>query len=223
MTAIFSQGSYSASLSSRCPIEIGTSPEQEAERLGPNAGEALRKAHAARRARDPRTLPATVLKRVEQPEVVMKPLSLIRTPETTPEEDNTEARIERALRPLKARIAELELIAAKRAETESEVPPVKNAPTIQDIVRVVAARYFPVTVRDILSSRRTAIIVRPRQLAMYLAKQLTLRSYPEIGRKFGGRDHSTAIHAVQRIESLCAIDPTLREELALLKKMLGGQ
>ena len=90
---------------------------------------------------------------------------------------------------------------------------------IEDIQKLVASHYS-VTRADILSSRRTAIVVKPRQVAMYLAKALTLRSLPEIGRRFGGRDHTTVLHAVRKIEGLCAADTALREELELLKRML---
>ena len=73
---------------------------------------------------------------------------------------------------------------------------------------------------DILSSRRTAVVVKPRQVAMYLAKTLTMRSLPEIGRRFGGRDHTTVLHAVRKIEGLSQTDGALREEIELLKRML---
>ena len=72
---------------------------------------------------------------------------------------------------------------------------------IEDIQRIVA-RQYNVSRADLLSSRRTANVVRPRQVAMYLAKTLTLRSLPEIGRRFGGRDHTTVLHAVRKIENL---------------------
>ena len=79
---------------------------------------------------------------------------------------------------------------------------------IEDIQRVVA-RQYNVSRSDLLSSRRTANVVRPRQVAMYLAKTLTLRSLPEIGRRFGGRDHTTVLHAVRKIEALVAKDVAL--------------
>ena len=90
---------------------------------------------------------------------------------------------------------------------------------IEDIQKLVAGRYN-VSRADILSSRRTAVVVRPRQIAMYLAKMLTLRSLPEIGRRFGGRDHTTVLHAVRKIEGLAQTDGTLSEEIELLKRML---
>ena len=71
-----------------------------------------------------------------------------------------------------------------------------------------------------LSSRRTANVVRPRQIAMYLAKTLTLRSLPEIGRRFGGRDHTTVLHAVRKIENLSDTDKVLADEIETLKRML---
>jgi chromosomal replication initiator protein len=63
-------------------------------------------------------------------------------------------------------------------------------------------------------------VARPRQVAMYLAKQLTSRSLPEIGRKFGGRDHTTVMHAVKKIEELVVIDRALAEDVELLRRML---
>jgi chromosomal replication initiator protein len=64
------------------------------------------------------------------------------------------------------------------------------------------------------------LAVRPRQVAMYLAKTLTLRSLPEIGRRFGGRDHTTVLHAVRKIENLVSTDTALAEEIELLKRQL---
>ncbi len=90
---------------------------------------------------------------------------------------------------------------------------------IEDIQKLVASHYS-VSRADILSSRRTAAVVKPRQVAMFLAKMLTLRSLPEIGRRFGGRDHTTVLHAVRKIEALSQTDTILREELELLKRML---
>ena len=90
---------------------------------------------------------------------------------------------------------------------------------IEEIQRVVA-RQYNVSRADLLSSRRTANVVRPRQVAMYLAKTLTLRSLPEIGRRFGGRDHTTVLHAVRKIENLVNNDTSLAEEIELLKRQL---
>src|SRR5215467_11863980 len=90
---------------------------------------------------------------------------------------------------------------------------------IEDIQRIVA-RQYNVSRADLLSSRRTANVVRPRQVAMYLAKVLTLRSLPEIGRRFGGRDHTTVLHAVRKIESLAGNDSALADEIETLKRLL---
>jgi len=93
---------------------------------------------------------------------------------------------------------------------------------IDDIQKLVASHYN-ISRADILSSRRTANVVRPRQIAMYLSKQLTLRSLPEIGRRFGGRDHTTVLHAVRKIEELVAKDKSLAEIIELLKRILSEQ
>jgi chromosomal replication initiator protein len=90
---------------------------------------------------------------------------------------------------------------------------------IEEIQRIVARRYN-VSRGDLISARRTAIVVRPRQIAMYLAKTLTLRSLPEIGRRFGGRDHTTVLHAVRKIEALVGNDGALAEEIETIKREL---
>lgn len=90
---------------------------------------------------------------------------------------------------------------------------------IEEIQKLVASHYN-VSRSDLLSSRRTATVVRPRQIAMYLAKALTLRSLPEIGRRFGGRDHTTVLHAVRKIENLCNLESALAEEVELFKRLL---
>ena len=90
---------------------------------------------------------------------------------------------------------------------------------IEDIQKLVA-NHYNISRADILSSRRTATVVRPRQIAMYLSKALTLRSLPEIGRRFGGRDHTTVLHAVRKIENLCGSEASLAEEVELFKRLL---
>ncbi len=90
---------------------------------------------------------------------------------------------------------------------------------IEDIQKVVA-RQFNVSRNDLLSSRRTRVIVRPRQIAMYLAKVMTPRSLPEIGRRFGGRDHTTVLHAVRKIEDMSSKDQKLAREIELLKRLI---
>jgi chromosomal replication initiator protein len=91
--------------------------------------------------------------------------------------------------------------------------------TIDEIQKRVA-EHFTIKMAEMTSSRRARIVARPRQVAMYLAKQLTSRSLPEIGRKFGGRDHTTVMHAVRRIEELIASDRALAEDVEVLRRML---
>lgn len=91
--------------------------------------------------------------------------------------------------------------------------------TLENIQKVVA-RYYQLRVADLLSKRRTRNIARPRQMAMFLAKSLTQHSLPEIGDAFGGRDHTTVLHACRKIESLCETDARLREDRARLLREL---
>lgn len=90
---------------------------------------------------------------------------------------------------------------------------------IEDIQKIVS-RQFNVARNDLLSNRRTRVIVRPRQIAMYLSKIMTPRSLPEIGRRFGGRDHTTVLHAVRKIEGMLAEDQKLAHEIELLKRLI---
>lgn len=92
---------------------------------------------------------------------------------------------------------------------------------IEDIQRVVS-KHFNVTKADLLSARRTRTVVRPRQIAMYLAKALTPRSLPEIGRRFGNRDHTTVLHAVRKIEEMATADRGFADEIEMLKRMLDA-
>jgi chromosomal replication initiator protein len=91
---------------------------------------------------------------------------------------------------------------------------------IEDILKVVS-RHFGVSKGDILSQRRHRSVVWPRQIGMYLAKQLTSRSLPEIGRRFGNRDHTTVLHAIRKIEGEIGGNPRLRDEIEDLKKLLN--
>jgi chromosomal replication initiator protein len=91
--------------------------------------------------------------------------------------------------------------------------------TIEEIQRKVA-QHFNIRLADMSSQRRARAVARPRQVAMYLAKQLTARSLPEIGRKFGDRDHTTVMHAVRKIEEIVATDKSLAEDVDLLRKAL---
>ena len=91
--------------------------------------------------------------------------------------------------------------------------------TIDEIQKRVA-EHFNIRLSEMYSSRRARAVARPRQIAMYLSKQLTARSLPEIGRKFGGRDHTTVMHAVRKVEELKSVDRAFDEDLELLRRML---
>ncbi|MEZ5668129.1 MAG: chromosomal replication initiator protein DnaA [Alphaproteobacteria bacterium] len=93
--------------------------------------------------------------------------------------------------------------------------------SIEEIQRKVAEHYN-VKYADMMSARRARQVARPRQVAMYLAKQLTQRSLPEIGRKFGGRDHTTVMHAVRRVEELCLVDASFADDVERLRRILEG-
>jgi chromosomal replication initiator protein len=91
--------------------------------------------------------------------------------------------------------------------------------TIEEIQKKVAEHYN-IRLSDMSSPRRARNVARPRQVAMYLAKQLTTRSLPEIGRRFGGRDHTTVMHAVSRVAELMQGDNAFAEDVELLRRML---
>jgi len=91
-----------------------------------------------------------------------------------------------------------------------------------DEIQKAAAAFYSVTVEDLVSKRRTKTVVLPRHVAMYLSKQLTTRSLPDIAKRFGGRDHSTVIHAINKIAALLLTDPALAEEVETLRKRLRG-
>ena len=91
---------------------------------------------------------------------------------------------------------------------------------IEDILRIVS-RHYAVSKQDILSQRRHRSVVRPRQVGMYLAKHLTSRSLPEIGRRFGDRDHTTVLHAIRKIDKEVGENPRLKDEIEDLKRQLS--
>ncbi|HQT75449.1 MAG: chromosomal replication initiation protein DnaA [Rhodospirillales bacterium 20-64-7] len=91
--------------------------------------------------------------------------------------------------------------------------------TIEEIQKKVAEHYS-IRLTDMSSARRARAVARPRQVAMYLAKQLTSRSLPEIGRKFGNRDHTTVMHAVSRVSELMERDGAFAEDVELLRRLL---
>jgi chromosomal replication initiator protein len=91
-----------------------------------------------------------------------------------------------------------------------------------DEIQKAAAEHFGLRQADLVSETRTRAVARPRQAAMWLAKQLTTRSLPDIGRRFGGRDHTTVLHAVRRIDALRATDAQLARDLETLLGKLGA-
>lgn len=103
--------------------------------------------------------------------------------------------------------------------------PSKDRPPTPQLLAVIHAvcREYKVSVIDILSNRRMAYIVFPRQVAMTLAKRVTLKSLPEIGRRFGGRDHTTVLHAIRKIEKMRGEDVQLDATMARLESELGGE
>ena len=92
--------------------------------------------------------------------------------------------------------------------------------TVDEIQKQVAS-HFHIRVADMFSARRSRQIARPRQIAMFLAKNLTSLSYPEIGRRFGNRDHTTIMHAVRKVEELMVSDTELSDDVSLLKSVLA--
>lgn len=93
--------------------------------------------------------------------------------------------------------------------------------TIEEIQRKVAEHYN-IRLSDMIGPKRLRAVARPRQVAMYLSKQLTPRSLPEIGRRFGGRDHTTIMHGVRKIEELMSTDSQLSDDLQMLRRLLEG-
>jgi chromosomal replication initiator protein len=94
--------------------------------------------------------------------------------------------------------------------------------SIEDIQRKIAD-FYKLDPRDFQSQQRSRRVARPRQVAMFLAREITARSLPEIGRRFGGRDHTTVLHACRRIAALCNEDPTFKQEIDFLKQVLGSE
>ncbi|MEO1194480.1 MAG: helix-turn-helix domain-containing protein, partial [Pseudomonadota bacterium] len=93
--------------------------------------------------------------------------------------------------------------------------------SIEDIQRKVA-EHHKIRFSEMSSPRRARAVARPRQVAMYLCKQLTQASLPEIGKKFGGRDHTTVMHAVKKVEELRSTDAAFDEDVELLRRMLDS-
>ena len=106
----------------------------------------------------------------------------------------------------------------KKFRLEVSFNPKNYLVSIQNTV----SNYFNIALSEMLSQRRSRPLARPRQIAMYLAKSITSRSLPEIGRKFGGRDHTTVMHAVKKIEELKLSDVNFNEDLELLKRLIDS-
>lgn len=113
----------------------------------------------------------------------------------------------------------LHIALRKHAIAAGEDPDAPYRVLIEDIQRVVA-RWYKISRDELFSQRRTRNLVLPRQIAMYLAKVMTSRSYPEIGRRFGDRDHTTVLHSVRRMEERMAKDATFAAHIELLKNLL---
>ena len=97
----------------------------------------------------------------------------------------------------------------------------KRQITIENIQKTVAD-YYRLKIADMHSKRRPANIAKPRQIAMYLSKEMTQKSLPEIGSAFGGRDHTTVLHAVKKINKERQVDEQLRHDLHILEQSLKG-
>ena len=91
--------------------------------------------------------------------------------------------------------------------------------SIENIQKTVA-NYYKIRMADLLSAKRNRSLARPRQLAMSLAKELTNHSLPEIGDAFGGRDHTTVLHACKKISEVCLTDNKIKEDLINLRRAL---
>jgi len=99
---------------------------------------------------------------------------------------------------------------------------IKNRQIGVENIQKTVADFYKIKVADMHSKKRPANIARPRQIAMYLAKELTQKSLPEIGEMFGGRDHTTVLHAVRKITAERANDPDLNQHLHVLEQTLRG-
>jgi len=103
---------------------------------------------------------------------------------------------------------------------EDEIDPPPYKPNIKDIQRA-CAQFYGITGNDILSDRRVASVVKPRHIAIYLTKKLTLHSLPDIGRRFGNRDHTSILFAIRKITALRAINAELATEITAIEQSLN--
>lgn len=157
--------------------------------------------------------PQPVSVTVAPPVAVAEPIVV--PPIPTPEESRAARlrRLEGELRDLALRVR------AELKECDEPAGAKIIEPPIRLIIRTVAA-YYNISMTDFLSPRRTANIAHPRQIAMYVTKEMTRHGFPTIGRHFGGRDHTTILHAVRKVEALRAADPKLNREINELTAML---
>ncbi len=121
---------------------------------------------------------------------------------------------------LHAELAKTPIAIAAAAESIVKRGAIVKKTSIEDIQRKIAD-FYKLELRDFQSSQRSRRVARPRQVAMYLAREITARSLPEIGRRFGGRDHTTVLHACRRITALCNEDPAFKQEVDFLMQVLG--
>lgn len=116
-------------------------------------------------------------------------------------------------------------VAAELAKPKPEPKPEggdwQNEPRVQDIILAVS-RHFKIPLRELVSDRRHLEVVRPRQIAMYLSKKLTGKSLPAIGKRIGGRDHTTVLHAVRTIEQHAAKNPHLALQVEQIEQQIMG-
>lgn len=121
-----------------------------------------------------------------------------------------------------ARFNKLPISVEVAKEALKDLLAVQNRQISIENIQKTVADYFKIKVADMYSKKRTRNLARPRQMAMYLARELTALSYPEIGQAFGGRDHTTVLHACSKIEELKASDQILRRDYNLLIQVLTG-
>lgn len=121
-----------------------------------------------------------------------------------------------------ARFNKLPITAEVAKEALKDLLAVQNRQVSIENIQKTVADYFKIKVADMFSKKRTRNLARPRQMAMYLARELTDLSFPEIGQSFGGRDHTTVLHACSKIEELKASDQALRRDYNLLIQVLTG-
>jgi len=121
-----------------------------------------------------------------------------------------------------ARFSKLPISVELAKEALKDLLAVQNRQISIENIQKTVADYYKIKVADMYSKKRTRVVARPRQMAMFLARELTSLSYPEIGLSFGGRDHTTVLHACAKIEELKASDQTLRKDYNLLIQVLTG-